>query len=162
MFKSRNTLIKQSTFLLEQSHLYHQSKKLYAIKPFTGGMFTNKIPIQCTKTINKLVLGTFDTNFHSNFCQFEIHQNFALFKALEIQILPLFQKIYASKIICFTENVWWHMICEKFLIKLGVYVGKSLLIHQTIPLPNFSAILQCLSDMCGLCNNIYVTALLSQ
>ena len=132
-------------------------------------MFTNKIPIQYTRTISKLVFGKYfctfliyDTNFHFNFRQFEIHQNLALFeiKTFEIQILPLFQKIYISKIICFTQIVWWRMKfeevkglqnCEKFLMKLE---GKSLLIYQTIFPPNFSTILQCLSHMCGdLCSN---------
>ena len=60
-------------------------------------------------------------------CTFQI-------EAFEIQNLPLFQKNYASKTICFTENVWWHMMfeevkCEKFPMKLG---DLSLLIHQTI------------------------------
>jgi len=45
-------------------------------------------------------------------------------------------------------------------MKLEGYVGKSLLIHQTISPPKFSAILQCLSDMYDLCSNFYVTAIL--
>ena len=62
--------------------------------------------------------------------------------------------LQGSKIICFTENVWWHMMFKE----VKVYrIVKSFqwswrvyhFIHQTISVPNFSAILQCLSDMCG-------------
>ena len=50
---------------------------------------------------------------------------------------------------CLTE-LW------KVSNEIGVGVGKSLLIHQRIPPPNFSTLLQCLSDMYGdLCNNFY-------
>jgi len=135
-------------------YLYHHSKKC---KPWNLLL----ISIQCIATISKLVFGKhfctfsiYDTNFHSNFHKFEIHRNFVVFeiKAFEIQILPHFQNFYASKIICFTENVWWYMFGEVKVVKSfwwswRVYVGKSLLIYQTISPPNFSATLQCLCQM---------------
>ena len=124
----------------------------------------HKLPIHhlnCNKSIIALIIiiaATQNLFCHLVMEHFRLHMVTPCYCPKKILLFCSFLTLDFLKITCIQKKSWWYFnmqitkeVYEKFSMKLE---GLSLLIHQTISPPNFSAILQCLSDICSdLCSN---------